>query len=76
MAIDILSKDLLSGFFDDGELLGLIDDLPSIHWSDNEFLAKRLLSILVEGKHLLSEEAETLLMAKKLEVKLREVLAE
>ncbi|MGE7956734.1 contact-dependent growth inhibition system immunity protein [Pseudomonas sp. NPDC089530] len=75
VAIDVLSQDLLSGFFDDGELLALINDLPTNYWFDSEFLAQGLLSVLVKGKHLLSEEPETLLVAKKLEVKLREVLA-
>ncbi|WP_415260030.1 contact-dependent growth inhibition system immunity protein [Pseudomonas chlororaphis] len=74
IAIDILSKNLFSGFFDDGELLALINDLPSIYWFDNKFLAQRLLSVLVDGEHLLGEEPETLLVAKGLEVKLREAL--
>ncbi|QTT90334.1 contact-dependent growth inhibition system immunity protein [Pseudomonas chlororaphis] len=74
IAIDVLSKDLLSGFFDDGELLGLINDLPSIYWFDNELLAQRLLSVLVDGEHLLREEPEVLLVAKGLEIKLREAL--
>ncbi|CAI8909304.1 YopR family type III secretion system gatekeeper subunit [Pseudomonas chlororaphis] len=76
IAVDVLSKDLLSGFFDDGELLALINDLPLIYWSDNELLAQKLLSVLVNGEYLLSEEPETLLVAKGLEVKLREVLIE
>ncbi|AZD91001.1 hypothetical protein C4K05_1587 [Pseudomonas chlororaphis subsp. aureofaciens] len=57
-------------------MLALINDLPLIYWSDNELLAQRLLSVLVNGEYLLSEEPETLLVAKGLEVKLREVLIE
>jgi len=76
IAIDVLSKDPLSGFFDDGELLVLINDLPSSYWSGNEFLVRRLLSVLVNSEHLLSEEPEILLVAKELKVKLREALIE
>lgn len=76
IAIDVLSKDPLSGFFDDGELLVLINDLPSSYWSGNELLVRRLLSVLVNSEHLLSEEPEILLVAKELKVKLREALIE
>ncbi|MGY1446349.1 contact-dependent growth inhibition system immunity protein [Pseudomonas chlororaphis] len=76
IAIDVLSKDPLSGFFDDGELLVLINGLPSSYWSGNELLVRKLLSVFVNSEPLLSEEPEILLVAKELKVKLREALIE
>lgn len=58
VAVSALKEDLFFGYMDDGELLRALSKLSADYWVENVFLAKKMLSILVEGSKRLTADPE------------------
>ncbi|WP_146039811.1 MULTISPECIES: contact-dependent growth inhibition system immunity protein [unclassified Pseudomonas] len=72
--VDVLDKDLLSGFIDDGELLAAVTRLSSSYWSNDVLLAQKMRSILVKNGDSLVNEPDAVKSASILESKLISVM--
>jgi hypothetical protein len=60
VAVFALEEDLFFGYMDDGELLKALSKLPVCYWEGDIFSAKKLLSILAEGKWRLTAERDVI----------------
>lgn len=74
VAVSTLKKDLLSGYIDDGELLAAVARLSPLYWIGNVFLAKKMLSILVENNEALAAEPDAVESANILKGKLLDII--
>ncbi|MCP1517056.1 hypothetical protein J2Y74_001366 [Pseudomonas migulae] len=74
IVVSTLEKDLLSGFIDDGELLEAVSRLSPHYWSGNIILAKKMMSLLLEGEDDLAVDPNAVKSASVLKGKLLDII--